>query len=52
MLTVALLKRLRADSGGFAGPITIYGEASRLGPDRLKAEGVTFKQTPYDVRAR
>lgn len=52
VLTVALLKRLRAESGGFAGPITVYGEASRLGPDRLKAEGVTFKQTPYDVRAR
>jgi adenine-specific DNA-methyltransferase len=52
VLTVALLKRLRADSSGFAGPITVYGEASRLGPDRLAAEGVTFKQTPYDVRAR
>lgn len=52
VLTVALLKRLRADSGGFVGPITVYGEASRLGPDRLAAEGVTFKQTPYDVRAR
>lgn len=52
VLTAALLKRLRADSGGFAGPMTIYGEASRLGPDRLTAEGVTFKQTPYDVRAR
>lgn len=52
VLTAALLKRLRTDAGGFAGPMTIYGEASRLGPERLKAEGVTFKQTPYDVRAR
>ena len=52
VLTVALLKRLRADGGGWTGPITIYGEASRIGPERLKAEGVTFKQTPYDVRAR
>lgn len=52
VLTAALLKKLRADAGGFTGPLTIYGEASRLGPDRLKAEGVTFKQTPYDVRAR
>ena len=52
VLTVALLKRLRADGGGWTGPITVYGEASRIGPDRLKAEGVTFKQTPYDVRAR
>lgn len=52
VLTAALLKRLRDDGGGWSGPITIYGEASRLGPERLKAEGVTFKQTPYDVRAR
>ena len=57
VLTVALLKRLRAEGGGadggnWTGPITIYGEASRIGPERLKAEGVTFKQTPYDVRAR
>ena len=52
VLTVALLKRLRADGGGWAGPITINGEASRIGPERLKGEGVTFKQTPYDVRAR
>ena len=56
VLTLALLKRLRADGGtgggNWTGPITIYGEASRIGPDRLKAEGVTFKQTPYDVRAR
>jgi adenine-specific DNA-methyltransferase len=52
VLTLALLKRLRSDGGGWTGPITIYGEASRIGPARLKAEGVTFKQTPYDVRAR
>jgi len=52
VLTLALLKRLRADGGGWTGPIIIYGEASRIGPDRLKAEGVTFKQTPYDVKAR
>jgi adenine-specific DNA-methyltransferase len=56
VLTLALLKQLREQGGigglGWAGPITVYGEASRIGPDRLKAEGVTFKQTPYDVRAR
>lgn len=52
VLTAALLRRLRADGGGWPGPITVYGEASRLGPERLKAEQVTFKQTPYDVRAR
>lgn len=52
VLTVALLGRLRAEVDGWRGPMVIYGEASRLGAARLKDEGVTFKQTPYDVRAR
>ena len=34
------------------GPKVIYGEASRLGPKRLKAFRITFKQTPYDIEAR
>lgn len=34
------------------GPKVIYGEATRLSPDRLKSLGVSFKQTPYDIRAR
>ena len=50
--TSALLDRLRANAGGWSGPMVIYGEASRLGSARLKDEGVNFKQTPYDVRAR
>jgi adenine-specific DNA-methyltransferase len=52
VLTSALLDRLRADADGWSGPMVIYGEASRLGAARLKDAGVTFKQTPYDVRAR
>ena len=52
VLTSALLDRLRSDAGGWSGPMVIYGEASRLGAARLKDAGVTFKQTPYDVRAR
>ncbi|MFT3976842.1 MAG: site-specific DNA-methyltransferase [Sphingomonas bacterium] len=52
VLTSPLLTRLRADLPGHAGPWVIYGEACRLGIARLKAEGVTFRQTPYDVRAR
>jgi adenine-specific DNA-methyltransferase len=52
VLTSALLERLRAESDDWSGPIIIYGEASRLGAARLKEAGVTFKQTPYDVRAR
>lgn len=34
------------------GPKIIYGEACRLGAARLAAEGITFKQIPYDVKAR
>lgn len=34
------------------GPKVIYGEASRLGHERLKALGITFRQTPYDIKAR
>lgn len=36
----------------FDGPLTIYGEQSRLGQATLAREGVTFKKTPYDVKAR
>ena len=34
------------------GPKVIFGETSRLGEARLKDEQITFKQIPYDVRAR
>lgn len=34
------------------GPRIVYGESTRLGPQRLTAEGITFKQIPYDVRSR
>lgn len=51
VLTGALLTLIRT-LAGHDGPLTIYGEASRIGAARLKAEGVTFKQTPYDVKAR
>jgi adenine-specific DNA-methyltransferase len=33
-------------------PLTIYGEQSRLMPATLDRERITFKQTPYDVKAR
>ena len=52
MLTRKTLATVRTAAGDFVGPITIYGEASRLSAESLKAEGVTFKQTPYDVKAR
>ena len=52
VLTSSLLARLRADLPDHAGSWVIYGEACRLGAARLKAEGIVFRQTPYDVRAR
>lgn len=33
-------------------PMVVYGETSRLGPARLAAEDITFKQIPYDVKLR
>jgi len=34
------------------GPKVIYGETTRLGGQRLAASQITFKQIPYDIRAR
>ena len=36
----------------FAGPLTVYGEQSRLTPATLSQQGIVFKQTPYDIKAR
>ncbi len=34
------------------GPRIVYGETSRIGPSRLAAENIVFKQIPYDVTMR
>ena len=34
------------------GQQVVYGEVSRLGAARLAAEGITFKQIPYDIKMR
>ncbi len=34
------------------GPKVIYGETSRLGDERLRRENITFRQIPYDIKAR
>ena len=61
VLTRAVLARLRADvaaacpelaRGGAGYPMTVYGESSRLAPETLKRERITFRQIPYDVKAR
>ena len=37
---------------GFDGPLTVYGEQSRLAENTLEHERITFKQTPYEVKTR
>ncbi len=36
----------------FDGPLTVYGEQSRLASSTLERERIVFKQTPYDIEAR
>jgi len=51
--TLALIRdAIRAADPGFDGPVTVYGEQSRITAPTLERERVTFKQTPYDVKAR
>jgi adenine-specific DNA-methyltransferase len=47
-----LTRQLLAALQPFDGPKIIYGEMSRLSAERLRAERITFKQIPYDVKAR
>ena len=51
VLTNAVLAHLR-DLQPAGTSAVVYGETSRLGPARLAAEGVSFKQIPYDVKMR
>ncbi len=52
VLTRSTLARIREGMAGFAGSLTVYGERTALSEASLRTEGITFKQTPYDVRAR
>ena len=56
VLTRATLALIREDIAklvpDFDGPLTVYGEQARLTPTTLDRERITFKQTPYDVKAR
>lgn len=47
-----LTSRLLASLPVWDGPKVIYGESTRLGVERLKAGQITFKQIPYDIKAR
>lgn len=48
VLTGAVLKAIN-EIIPYDGPKVVYGESARLGPSRLAAEGITFKQIPYDI---
>lgn len=56
VLTSGTLKIIREDlekaRPSFEGEVVVYAAASRIGPDRLRDEGIIFKQTPYDISAR
>ncbi len=48
VLTSAVLDSLPTHDG----PKVIYGESCRLGEARLRREGITFKQVPYEIKVR
>lgn len=50
VLTSAILAHLRERQP--TGPLVVYGETARIGPARMAAEDVVFKQIPYDVKMR
>ena len=47
-----LTRSVLAELPPFAGPKVIYGESCRLSAETLAAARVTFKQIPYDLKAR
>ncbi len=49
---LAALLALHATTTEHGAPLLVYGEACRLGAERLKQANVTFKHIPYDVRGR
>ena len=54
VLTLAVLQALKAlpvKGAPHTGPLVVYGEACRLGPARLAAEGLVFRQVPYELGA-
>lgn len=47
-----LTRRVLAELPSFDGPKVIYGESCRLSGEALRGAQVTFKQIPYDLKAR
>ena len=56
VLTRATLDVIRGElsrvAPGFDGPLTVYGERTRLTMATLARESIDFKQTPYDIKTR
>ena len=54
VLTHAVLRLIRdeARAAGHEGPITVYGAANRLSDRTLDEAEVSFRQTPWDIKAR
>jgi adenine-specific DNA-methyltransferase len=56
VLTRPVLRLLRdllsEESPEFDGELIVYGAACRLSDTTLKAENITFRQTPYEIPAR
>ena len=49
---LAALLALHGEVAPAGTPLRVYGDSVRVGPARLAASGVTFKQIPYDISAR
>lgn len=49
VLTPAALADLPPPPEGFEGVRVVYAEGTTVTPERLKAEGVVFKQIPYQI---
>lgn len=52
VLTHSINKLLREQAGNFDGNWVIYGEWTPITDEVLRNMSITFKQTPYDIRAR
>lgn len=52
VLTHGTIKLLKGLAGDFNGPWVIYGEWTPITDEVLRNMSITFKQTPYDIRAR
>lgn len=47
-----LTRRVLRSLPAFDGPRVVYGEACALPEEQLHELGITFRQTPYDIKAR